>query len=100
MDYIIRFVSSNLGCCDICNFHLELLCHQIMLHNYSNIKYLDFKKMHCPSAALSAAPSSLAGKAVIATKIQPQNCGDVRDYLDASLRRVFALTVYFCLRPR
>ena len=47
------------------------------------------------AAALSAAPSALSGKAVVATKIQPQNCGDVRRYLDASLRPVFDIIECF-----
>ena len=46
------------------------------------------------AAALSAAPPALSGKAVIATKIQPQNCGDVRSYLDASLKRLKRDSVY------
>ena len=46
------------------------------------------------AAALSAAPASLSGKAVIATKIQPQNCNDVRGQLEASLRRLKKDSVY------
>ena len=46
-------------------------------------------------SAAAAAPSALSGgEAVIATKIQPQNCGDVRGYLDASLRRLKKDSVY------
>ena len=46
------------------------------------------------AAALSSAPSSLAAQAVVATKILPQNCNDVRGQLEASLKRLKRDSVY------